>query len=164
MKTLITKKNFILTAVVGSIMLMAMIILNAILSSRQTVSATNAAVSEVSSFYLEAMADRRSKTITNLINNNFDHMEKAVAYINAENIGSEEELRANLGNIKKLLSLDRFALVDEDKIVHTQYTTYTGGSRHDFLSDEKMDEKSVSTVSIYGSANSFAWRLPHRIL
>ena len=160
MKTLITKKNFILTAVVGSILLMAMIILNAILSSRQTVSATNAAVSEVSSFYLEAMADRRSKTITNLINNNFDHMGKAVAYINAENIKSEEELRANLGKIKSLLSLDRFALVDDDKIVHTQYTTYTGGSRHAFLADEEMEEKNVSTVSIYGSSKQLCLAAP----
>ena len=139
---------------------MAMIISNAILSSRQTVSATNEAVSEVSSFYLEAMADRRAKTITNLINSNFDHMEKAVTYINNEKIGSEEELRATLGNIKALLSLDRFALVDNDKIVHTQYTTYTGGSRHDFLSDEKMDEKSVSTVSIYGSAKQLCLAAP----
>ena len=107
MKTRITKKNFILTAVVGGVMLMAMIISNVILSSKQTVSATNEAVSEVSSFYLEAMADRRAKTITNVINSNFDHMEKAVAYINNEKIGSEEELRATLGNIKSLLSLDR---------------------------------------------------------
>ena len=160
MKTLITKKNFILTAVVGSIILMSMIILNAILSSRQTVLATNAAVSEVSSFYLEAMADRRSKTITNLINSNFDHMEKAVAYINSENIKSEEELRANLGNIKKLLSLDRFALVDDDEVVHTQYTTYTGGSRHAFLADEEMEEKNVSTVSIYGSAKQLCLAAP----
>ncbi|MCR5209672.1 MAG: diguanylate cyclase [Lachnospiraceae bacterium] len=160
MKKLITKKNFILTAVVGSIILTAMIISNAILSSRQTVSATNEAVSEVSSFYLEAMADRRSKTITNLINSNFDHMEKAVAYINTENIGSEDELRATLGNIKALLSLDRFALVDDDKIVHTQYTTYTGGSRHTFLSDEKMNEKNVSTVSIYGSSKQLCLAAP----
>ena len=143
---------------------MAMIISNAILSSRQTVSATNEAVSEVSSFYLEAMADRRAKTITNLINSNFDHMEKAVSYINSEKIGSEEELRATLGNIKALLSLDRFALVDNDKIVHTQYTTYTGGSRHDFLSDEKMDQKSVSTFRYTALQNSCAWRLPHLIL
>ena len=139
---------------------MTTVIINAVLSSRHTVTATNEAVSEVSSFYLEAMADRRSKTITNLINNNFNHMEKAVAYINNEKIGSEEELRDTLGNIKSLLSLDRFALVDNDNIVHTQYSTYTGGSRHAFLSDEKMDEKSVSTVSIYGSSKQLCLAAP----
>ncbi len=149
MKKQITRKTFILTAVIGGVLLMAMVIFNTVVSTRQTTVATNNAVSEVSSFYLEAMADRRSKTITNLINSNFDHMEKAVAYINSEGIESEEELRATLGNIKSMLSLDRFALVDDDKIVHTQFTTYTGGSRHDFLSAENMDGRSVSTVSIY---------------
>ena len=131
---------------------MAMIIINAVVTARQTTKATNEAVSEVSSFYLEAMADRHAQTITNLINNNFTQMEKAVDYINKAGIKSEEELRAAIGNLKSLLSLDRFALVDEDNIVHMQYTTYTGGSRHAFLSDEMTDNRSVSTVSIYGSS------------
>ncbi len=160
MKKQITRKTFILTAVIGGVLLMAMVIFNTVVSTRQTTVATNNAVSEVSSFYLEAMADRRSKTITNLINSNFDHMEKAVAYINSEGIKSEEELRATLGNIKSMLSLDRFALVDDDKIVHTQFTTYTGGSRHDFLSAENMDGRSVSTVSIYGSSRQLCLAAP----
>ena len=160
MKKQITRKTFILTAVFGGVLLMAMVIFNTVVSTRQTTVATNNAVSEVSSFYLEAMADRRSKTITNLINSNFDHMEKAVAYINSEGIKSEEELRTTLGNIKSMLSLDRFALVDDDKIVHTQFTTYTGGSRHDFLSAENMDGRSVSTVSIYGSSRQLCLAAP----
>ena len=160
MKKQITRKTFILTAVFGGVLLMAMVIFNTVVSTRQTTVATNNAVSEVSSFYLEAMADRRSKTITNLINSNFDHMEKAVAYINSEGIKSEDELRATLGNIKSMLSLDRFALVDDDKIVHTQFTTYTGGSRHDFLSAENMDGRSVSTVSIYGSSRQLCLAAP----
>lgn len=160
MNNRITKKSFILTAVVGVTLLMALVSINTILSVRETKMATNEAVSEVSSFYLEAMADRRAKTITNLINNNFTQMEKAVDYINDAGIGSEEELRTIIGDLKSLLSLDRFALVDDDKIVHTQYTTYTGGSRHAFLSDEKMDQKSVSTVSLYGSSKQLCLAAP----
>ncbi len=160
MKKQITRKTFITTAIVGSILLMAAVIVNAVMSTRRNSSATSEAVSEVSSFYLEAMADRRAKTVTNLISSNFDHMEKAVAYINAQGIKSEEELRSTLGNIKALLSLDRFALVDDEKIVHTQYTTYTGGSRHQFLSDENMDKLSVSTVSIYGSSKQMCLAAP----
>ena len=160
MKKQITRKTFILTAIIGGILLMAMVITNAVVSARQTTKATNEAVSEVSSFYLEAMADRRSKTITNLINNNFAQMEKAVDYIAGEGIKSEEELRTTIGDLKSLLSLDRFALVDDDKIVHTQYTTYTGGSRHAFLSDEMTDHRSVSTVSIYGSSKQLCLAAP----
>ncbi len=160
MKKQITWKFFILTAVVGGILLMATVIVNTVISTNQTASATSEAVSEVSSFYLEAMADRRAKTVTNLINSNFDHMEKAVAYINGAGIGSEEELRNTIGNVKSLLSLDRFALVDNEDIVHTQYTTYTGGSRHPFLADEHMDRRSVSTVSIYGSSKQLCLAAP----
>jgi diguanylate cyclase (GGDEF)-like protein len=160
MKKQITRKTFIVTAVVGGIVLMALVIINAIVSARQTTTATNEAVSEVSSFYLEAMADRRAKTITNLINKNFYQMEIAVDYISNEGIESEEELRNAIGDIKRLLSLDRFALVDKDKIVHTQYTTYAGGSRHAFLSGEMTGHRSVSTVSIYGSSKQLCLASP----
>ena len=156
----ITRKTFILTATIGGILLMAMVIINTYLSYGQTVTATNEAVSEVSSFYLEAMADRRAKTITNLINSNFDQMNKAVDYLSNEKIGSMEELRANIGNLKALLSLNRFALVDNDNIVYTQYTTYTGRSRHSFLSEESMDGRSVSTVSLYGSSKQLCLAAP----
>ena len=120
----------VLTAVIGSLLIMAMVSANTLWVSKQSSEATDEAVSAVSSFYLEAMADRRSKTITNLINSNFEEMEKAVAFIQDEKIGSQEELRNTIGKIKSLLGLSRFALVDKDNIVYTQYTTYTGRSRH----------------------------------
>ena len=134
-KKKITNKTLILTAVIGSLLVLAMMSANTIWASKQSNAATDEAVSAVSSFYLEAMADRRAKTITNLINNNFDEMEKAVAFIEDEKIDSQEELRNTLGKIKSLLGLSRFALVDEDNIVYTQYTTYTGRSRHAFLAE-----------------------------
>ena len=160
MKTRITRKTIIFTAVIGGILLLSMVTFNTIVASRHMITATDEAVSEVSSFYLEAMADRRSKTITNLIDNNFSHMEKGVEYINDSGIRTDEELRDVIGNVKSLLSLDRFALVDEDNIVHTQYTTYTGGSRHPFLSDKEMNDRSVSTVSIYGSSKQLCLAAP----
>ncbi len=62
------------------------------------------------------------------------------------------------------MSLDRFAVVDEDNIVYTQYTTYTGGSRHPFLSEETMDERSISTVSPYGSSKQLCLSRPRAFL
>ena len=139
-KKKITNRTIVLTAVIGSIFVMAMITATTLWSSNQTGIATDEAVSEVSSFYLEAMADRRSKTITNLINSNFDQMEKAVELIKGEEINSQDDLRHNSGIVKSLLNLNRFALVDEDDIVYTQYTTYTGRSRHEFLAVPKYDD------------------------
>lgn len=149
-----------MTAIFGSMIVVAMVMANTLWASRRTSIATDEAVSEVSSFYLEAMADRRAKTITNLINNNFDHMEKAIDYIRGEGISSEEELRDSMGKIKSLLGLNRFALVDEDDIVYTQYTTYTGRSRHSFLADAHLNEHIITTVSTYGSSKQLCLAVP----
>ncbi len=146
-RTRLTEKAVAITAAIGSVLIMVTVIANTYWASRQAVSSTNQAVSAVSAFYLESMADRRSKTITNLINNNFDYMKKAVGVIDEEEIESQEELRAAIGRMKSILSLNRFALVDEDDIVYTQYTTYTGRSRHAFLSKKTLDDKMISTVS-----------------
>lgn len=148
----ITNRTIVLTALIGSLLIMAMLVFNTVYYSRQTYSATSEAVSAVSSFYLDEMADRRAKIITGQTDNTFEQMEKAIEFIKEENIGSQEELRITIGKLRSLLSLNRFALVDEDNTVYTQYTTYTGGSRHSFLAKEKMADREVSTVSIYGSS------------
>ena len=145
-------RTFVLTAVIGSLLIMAMVTANSVWTSKQTGVATDEAVSAVSSFYLEAMADRRAKTISNLINNSFDLMGKAVAYIGDEGVDSQEALRGAIGKVESLLGLNRFALVDEDNVVYTHYTTYTGGSRHAFLSEAEITDRTISTVSLYGSS------------
>ena len=159
-KLRITNSTFVMTAVLGSLLIMSVVLASTLRATRQTISATDEAVSAVSSFYLEAMADRRAKTITNLINNDFQQMEKAVDFIDEEKIETGEELRNVLGRIKSLLSLNRCALVDEDDVVYTQYTTYTGKSRHEFLAEEKMSERVISMVSAYGSSKELVLAIP----
>ncbi|MCR5733304.1 MAG: diguanylate cyclase [Lachnospiraceae bacterium] len=155
-----SNKRFVYTAVIGSAVVMIILTLCTFWASRKTISTTNEAVSAVSSFYLQAMADQRAKTIVNLINNNFEHMEKALTFIEEENVGSQEDLRKLIGEIKTLLSLNRFALVDEDNIVYTQYTTFTGGSRYDFLTAQKLDERVINTVYQYGSSKQLCLAIP----
>lgn len=147
-----SNRTFVLTAVIGSLLIVAMVTANSLWASKQTGVATDEAVSAVSYFYLEAMADRRAKAITNLINNSFEEMGKAVAYIGDEGVDSQEALRNAIGKVESLLGLNRFALVDEDNIVYTRYTTYTGGSRHAFLSEAEITGRTISTVSLYGSS------------
>lgn len=163
-KIRITNKTFVLTAVIGSLLIMEMVMANTIWSTKQTGSATEEAVSAVSSFYLEAMADRRAKIITNLINSTFDEMERALVFIEGEGASSQEELREAIGKVKLLLSISRFALVDEEDIVYTQYTTYTGKSRHDFLAEGKMKGRTISTVTLYDSSRQLCLAIPARDL
>ena len=159
-KKRITNRTFLLTAVIGSFLIIAMVTANSIWSSNQTLLKTEETVSAVSVFYLDTMADRRAQTVSNQISNEFDQMEKALAFIRDEKIESQEELRDTLGKIRSLLSLNRFALVDRNDIVYTQYTTYTGKSRHEFLSAKKMDDRIISTVSLYGSSKQLCLAIP----
>jgi hypothetical protein len=92
-KIKITEKAVVITAAIGSVLIMLMVIANTYWASQQAISSTNQAVSAVSAFYLESMADRRAKTITNLINNNFESMEVAVSVIDDEKIASQDDLR-----------------------------------------------------------------------
>ena len=156
----ISGRSFVITAALGSTLIMLILIVSTLWASKQTISSTNNAVSVVSSFYLEDMADHNARTITNLIDNNFIQMGKAIEFIKGEGISSQEELRTMLGRIKSLLSLSRFALVDEDNIVYTQYTTYTGGSRHEFLMQEEMEDRVISTVYLYGSSKQLCLAIP----
>ncbi len=158
----ITNKTFVLTAAIGSFFIMLSVIAVTVISSRRTIEATNDAVYAVSSFYLDAMADRRAKTITNLINNNFELLEKSLGFYEDEVIEDQEDLRRTIGKIKSMMSLSRYALVDEDNVVYTQYTTYTGGTRHEFLSAEHLNEKVISTVYLYGSSKQLCLVTPQR--
>ncbi len=106
------------------------------------------------------MADSHARTITNLISNSFDEMRIAIAYIADEEVNSEEELRDAIGRVESLLGMNRFALVDEDNVVHTQYTTYTGGSRHEFLSEDYLNDRIISIVSLYGSSKQLCLVVP----
>ena len=153
----ITKRTIALTAAIGSLLVMATVTANTIWLSRQTTAAMDEAVSAVSAFYLEAMADRRAKSITNLINGSFDEMEKAVTFIEGEQIESQQELRDTIGKVESLLDLNRFALVDEDDIVYTQYTTYTGRSRHAFAV-VSVEEGSRSKTTKEGLLRSIRYR------
>ena len=159
-KKQITNRTFLLTAIIGSLLIIVMITSNAIWSSNQTLLQTEEAVLAVSNFYLENIADRRAQTVESRINSEFSQMEKALDFIRDENIESQEELRTTLGKIRNLLSLNRFALVDQDDVVYTQYTTYTGKSRHEFLSEEKMEDRTISTVSLYGSSKQLCLAIP----
>ena len=159
-KKQITNRILVLTAVIGSLLILATMAANTLWASRQSGEATDEAVSAVSSFYLEAMADRLAKTVSNLINNSFDEMEKALSFLVDEEVRSQEDLREAIGKVKPLLSLKRFALVDEDNVVYTQYMTYTGRSRHEFLAEEQMRDRIITTVSLYGSSKQLCLVIP----
>ncbi len=155
-----TNKTFLFTALIGSLIIVILVTVSTLWNTKKTIEATDEAVSAVSSFYLETMADNHAKTITNLISNSFDEMNMAIAYLREENVNSKEDLQLAIGRVESLLGINQIALVDKDNVVYTRYTTYTGGSRHAFLAKDELDSRIISIVSLYGSSKQLCLAVP----
>lgn len=124
-------------------------------------SATNQAANKVTEYYLKEFAGRRSHMISAAIDEEFEHMRRALALITAEDLSSQEALRTFLGKIVTAYGTDQFALVDEDDVVYARYATYSGGSRYEFLSDGSLAHGEViSTTSLYGAKKQVCLAIP----
>ena len=156
----IKNRTIVLTAVIGSLLIVAFVMIGGLWNYKTTAEATDEAVSAVSAFYLETMADSHAKTVTNLISSSFDEMRIATIYIADEDVNSEEDLRDAIGKAEALLGMNQLALVDEDNVVYTRYTTYTGGSRHAFLAEDSLSSPVISIVSLYGSSKQLCLAIP----
>ena len=124
-------------------------------------SATNQAANKVTEYYLKEFAGRRSHMISAAIDEEFEHMRRALALITAEDLSSQEALRTFLGKTETAYGTDQFALVDEDDVVYARYATYSGGSRYEFLSDGSLAHGEViSTTSLYGAKKQVCLAIP----
>ena len=150
-----------LTAVIGAIVLSVIAIGMGFRMLKDATISTDQAVAKVSEFYLKELADRRTQVISSLIDTKNDQMQRAMQVITEQDLETEDTLRAFIGKTETLYDLDLFALVDEDDVVYSRYSTYMGGSRYDFLSQDLTESGPViSTVSLYGGAKHICIAIP----
>ncbi|MDE6905996.1 MAG: response regulator [Lachnospiraceae bacterium] len=121
--------------------------------------ATSQAVNRVSEFYLEELAGRRAQVVSEELKNNFTYIENVLDILDDSNLKSQETLRRFLGKMKKLYSLDKFALVDENGIVYTEHSTVSGLSHYNFLSEE-LTEPVITTANLYGAKKQVILAVP----
>ena len=117
-KKRIKNRTIVLTAVIGSLLIVAFVMIGGLWNYKTTAEATDEAVSAVSAFYLETMADSHAKTITNLISSSFDEMRIATVYIANEDVNSEEDLREAIGKAEALLGMNQLYDLHRRKQTH----------------------------------------------
>ena len=123
--------------------------------------AANKAASKITDFYLQEFAGRRSQMASAAIDEKFDHMGRAIQIIEPRDLVSQESLRAFIGKVETAYGMGQFAIVDEDNVVYTRYTTYSGGSRYDFLSNGALDSgKVISATDLYGASKQVCLAIP----
>ena len=155
------KRSIQLSILIGMLAIFALILGIALRVLHSTASSTDLAVKRVSEFYLKELAGRRAQVISSQIETKIDQMQRAMQVITGEDLESEDKLRTFIGKIETLYALELFALVDEDDIVYSRYSTYMGGSRYGFLAQDLTDNGPViSTVHLYGGKKHICIAIP----
>lgn len=146
--------------ITGALIVAAVIIGMTVWMSSGARDATDQAVEQVSSFYLHELASRRSQSVSGVIDSRIGQMKNALKVLSPEDLASQESLRSFIGKVQILYGLDLLAFVDEEDVVYTQYATYMGGSRYDFLSRISSEESMISTINLYGVKKQICIAIP----
>ena len=155
------KRSIQVTTIIGALIICVLVVGVAFRIINGAADSTDKAADKVSEFYLKELADRRTHIISSQIDVMVDQMGRAMRVISEEDLKSEDTLRDFIGKIETLYALDLFALVNEEDVVYSRYSTYMGGSRYSFLSQDLTDTGPViSTVHLYGGAKHICIAIP----
>ena len=154
------KGSLLYTAVAGAVIVVLIVTAATVWMSSGARNATDKAVERVSGFYLEELAGRRSQVVSRFFETTGAQLERAISLAEPEDLASVESLRAFIGKTEALYGLNLFAVVDEENVVYTKYTTYTGGSRYAFLSGEPLAGPVITTAATYGGGKEICLAVP----
>ncbi len=153
------RKQTVAFALLGGVIIAAILLVTTIWASGKARSSTSQAVKRVSEFYLEELAGRRAQVVSEELKNHVTYMKNALDILEPSYLESQESLREFLGKVKKLYGVDKFALVDENGIVYAQHSTTSGLSRYGFLSQE-LTEPVIHTQNLYGARKQVILAIP----
>ncbi len=154
------KRSNLFPVLIGAVIVVLIVTAATLWMSAGARKATDDAVGKVSEFYLEELAGRRSQVVTRFFETKADQMQRAMALMTQEDLSSLKALRAFIGRVEALYGLELFAVADEDNVVYTEHTTYMGGSRYAFLSDELSQTRTITTNATYGGGKQICLSLP----
>ncbi len=153
------KRQTIAFSIWGGIAIAAVLVITTLWVAARAGKGTDQAVGRVSEFYMEELAGRRSQVVSGELNNHFRHLENALGVLDESDLKSQESLRSFLGRTRRILGVDKFAMVDEDGIVYAQHSTTSGLSRYSFLSEE-LTGPVISTTNLYGAKKQVILAMP----
>ena len=106
-------------AVIGGIVVVAILALGTIWMVQSAQKDTTSAVRTVSSLFLDELAGRREQVVEDNLNDNIKTINVAVGMLTEEDLSSLDNLRAYQAHTRSLFNFERFAFVDTDGLVYT---------------------------------------------
>ena len=113
------RKKTIYIAAAGIILILALLVLGTVWTTRAAQKETTDAVQSVSSLYLNELAGRREQVVAKNLKSNINVINIALGMIDEKDLRDLEHLQTYQRDIKQLFGLERFAFVDSDGLVYT---------------------------------------------
>ena len=139
------------SSVIGGLALVIAVLLVATaLWVSHTQTASEETVNDLVRFYLEEITERNTGSITLELIRKAEQMEMALTLLGPDDLADEASVRRFIDTVQRINGLDMFALVDEDGMVYTADSRFSGISRFSFLS-ETITETKIHMVKSYGT-------------
>ncbi len=128
----IKNKTGLYVAVIGSLMIAAILILGTYWSGQKAQQDTERAVTSVSKLYLDELAGRREQVVSSALKRNIVNMQTAVSLLTKDDLSDIAHLQAYQQRVKKLYTLEKFAFVDTNGLIYTADGTMNDIEKYSF--------------------------------
>ncbi|MBQ6128223.1 MAG: response regulator [Lachnospiraceae bacterium] len=136
------KTGIIQAAIIGSLVVAAILIIGTYLTGRSASTDGEKAVRSVSLLYLDELAGRREQVVAATLDDYISDVNVAIGLLDKNDLASVENLQAYQLRMKQLYGLEKFAFVDENGIIYTSQ-----GTRHD-IDQYDFDYKTISGPTV----------------
>ena len=147
----IKNKTGLYIAVMGSLLIVAILILGTYWSGQKARQDTEKAVTSVSKLYLDELAGRREQVVASLLERNIGNMQTAVSLLTNDDLSDTAHLQAYQQRMKQLYTLEKFAFVDTNGLIYTANGTMNDIEKYSF--DYNNISKPEISVSDNGSGS-----------
>lgn len=141
-----------------SIVILVLIVFTALWVERTQI-ASEETINCLGEFYLEEITERNAGSITSELEKTAEQMEMAATLLDQDYLQDEKSIRQFISMLQQANGLDMFALVDENGMVYTEDSTFSGISRFSFLSEE-ITETGIYMAKSYGTKTMVIIALP----
>ena len=126
------QKEFMKEAVIGCVIVAAILLFGTIITGRNASEDTESAVHTVSLMYLDELAERRAQVVSSTLSAYISNMDAAVGLLTPSDLSSVTNLQAYQTRMKQLYGLEKFAFVDSDGLIYTSRGTRTDIQLYNF--------------------------------
>ena len=131
MKKTFNKKG-LCAAVIGGVLIAAILILGMFWSGQRARQDAEDAVSSVSRLYLDELTGRREQVVASALERNIRNMQTAVSLLTEDDLSDTAHLQAYQQRMRQLYTLEKFAFVDTNGLIYTADGTMNDIGQYSF--------------------------------